>query len=251
MTTTDQPQSPLAVLARGGFDALAQAAERHSQRKCATCGKTFDAVGFTAYCDPCGLAVDKRVANATPSKLDSSWPKLHAEKLNSLTGPALAMAEKLAPKMFGNRLLVLAGDRGRGKTQIATFIAHHRLTNGRDCGIYSRAYDMVRMCEGYDADSRRAILAFQKVPFLAVDECHRIDPKKIHIVESILDARYANNRTTMLIGNWMTPEGMEHGEVVSEQQLHGLGPTLMDRVNEHTHNRTGGVVWCRWESYRK
>ncbi len=225
--------------------------EKVTLRNCRECGAEFEAVGFTAFCDPCGIKVDEQAALPPVRKLDSSWPKLHSEKLADLHGPALAMAEKLAPKLFGNRLLVLAGDRGRGKTQIATFLAYHRLTKGHDCGIYSRAYDMTRLCSGYDLDSRKSLLAFQKVPFLCIDEAHRIEPKQIQVLESVLDARYANKRPTMLIGNWMTEKGMQESETISGEKLHGLGPTIMDRINEHTKNRTGGVVWCRWASYRK
>jgi len=228
-----------------------KAMERRAERKCADCGAIFEAVGLTAYCDPCGIKVDEAAATPPVRKLDSSWPRLHAEKLASLHGPALAMAEKLAPKLFGNRLLVLAGDRGRGKTQIATFIAYHRMIKGHDCGIYTRAYDMHRLCSGFDIDSRKSLLAFQRVPFLAIDEMHRVEPKHLHVIESVLDERYANKRPTMAIGNWMTEVGMLAGETVSGERLNGLGPTIMDRINEHTANRTGGVVWCRWESYRR
>lgn len=225
--------------------------DRRSVRKCVKCGSTFDAVGLTAFCDPCGIEVDEQASLPPVRKLDSSWPKLHAEKLADLHGPALDMAEKLAPKLFGNRLCVLAGDRGRGKTQIATFIAYYRLTKGHDCGIYSRAGDMTRLCSGFDSDARKALLAFQKVPFLVIDEAHRIDPRRIEILETVLDARYSNKRPTMILGNWMTEAGMLAGEIVSSEKLHGLGPTIMDRINEHTTRRTGGVVWCRWASYRQ
>lgn len=224
--------------------------EKVTLRNCRDCGTEFEAVGFTAFCDPCGIKVDAQAALPPVRKLDSTWPKLHAEKLDALHGPAKAMADKLAPKLFGNRLLVLAGDRGRGKTQIATFIAYFRMTKGHDSGIYTRAFDMVRMCDGYSPEARKALLAFQKVPFLCVDECHRVEPRQIQLVESILDARYANKRPTVVIGNWMTIEGVRDGEQISGQKLYGLGPTLMDRVNEHKANRTGGVVWCEWPSYR-
>lgn len=260
------PESPIVTGPLAAeLEPFVKAMERRAERKCADCGAIFEAVGLTAYCDPCGIKVDEAAATPPVRKLDSSWPRLHAEKLDAMipcacpTPPpsqkrqrcATCMAIELAPKLFGNRLLVLAGDRGRGKTQIATFIAYHRMTKGHDCGIYTRAYDMHRLCSSFDADSRKALLAFQRVPFLAIDEMHRVEPKHLHVIESVLDERYANKRPTMLIGNWMTEAGMLAGETVSGERLNGLGPTVMDRINEHTANRTGGVVWCRWESYRK
>lgn len=224
--------------------------EKRTLRNCRDCGAEFEAVGFTAYCDPCGIKVDERASQPPVKKLDSSWPRLHAEKLNDLHGPALSMAERLAPKLFGDRLLVLAGDRGRGKTQIATFIAYHRMTKGHDCGIYTRSFDMIKLCSQLGAEGIKSLRSFQKVPFLCIDEAHRIEARHIHTLESVLDERYANKRPTIVIGNWMTDAGVRDGETISGQKLFGLGPTLMDRINEHKHNHTGGIVWCRWDSYR-
>ena len=224
--------------------------EKVTLRNCRDCGTEFEAVGFTAYCDPCGIKVDQQAALPPVRKLDSSWPRLHAEKLNDLHGPALSMAERLAPKLFGNRLLVLAGDRGRGKTQIATFIAYHRMTKGHDSGLYTRSFDMIKLCSQLGAEGIKSLRSFQKVPFLCIDEAHRIEARHIHTLESVLDERYANKRPTIVIGNWMTDAGVRDGEVISGQKIFGLGPTLMDRINEHKHNHTGGIVWCRWDSYR-
>ena len=66
----------------------------------------------------------------------------------------------------------------------------------------------------------------------------------------MIDARYANRRPLMVIGNWLTEKGMLDGENVQGSIYTAPGPTIMDRINEHTANHTGGVVWCRWESYR-
>lgn len=229
-------------------DNLLQRLESRSVRKCADCGEEFEAVGLQGYCDPCGIKIDEAAALPPPKKMDSSWPKLHAEKVLHLTGKGRVMAEKLAPRVFGNRLCVLAGDRGRGKTQIATFLAYHRMMQGHDCGVYARAYEAVRSIVGMERSAK--LVAFQRVPFLCLDECHRVEAKYLAELEAIIDARYANKRPTVIIGNWMTREGVQDGEIVSGQKLFGLGPTLMDRINEHTANQTGGIVWCRWGSYR-
>lgn len=250
MTSQPAPDAPQQFPLAAALAPTVALLEKVTLRNCRDCGVEFEAVGITAFCDPCGIKVDERASQPPVKKPDSSWPRLHAEKLNDLHGPALKMAERLAPKLFGNRLLVLAGDRGRGKTQIATFIAYHRMTKGHDCGIYSRAYDMTRMAGGFDAESRKSMIYFQRAPFLCIDEAHRIEPKQIQVLESILDARYANKRPTVVIGNWMTEAGIRDGQDVSGQRLHGLGPTLMDRINEHKHNQTGGIVWCKWDSYR-
>lgn len=226
-----------------------QRLEARFLRKCADCGDEFEAVGFQGYCDACSIKVDERAALPPVRKLDSSWPRLHAGKLDAMTGPGKAMAEKLAPRIFGNRLLVLAGDRGRGKTQIAAFIAYHRLTKGHDSGVYVRAFDLLTAISGHDKQAR--LSAFQRIPFLCIDEVHTVEAKHLPVLESIIDDRYGNRRPTMLIGNWMTPEGICSGETVNGRRINGLGETIMDRINEHTKHKTGGVVWCRWDSYRQ
>lgn len=226
-----------------------QRLESRFLRKCADCGDEFEAVGFQGYCDACSIKVDERAALPPVRKIDSSWPRLHAGKLDEMTGPGKVMAHKLAPRIFGNRLLVLAGDRGRGKTQIAAFIAYHRLTKGHDSGVYVRAFDLLTAISGHDKQVR--LSAFQRVPFLCIDEVHTVEAKHLPVLESIIDDRYGNRRPTMLIGNWMTPEGICSGETVNGRRINGLGETIMDRINEHTKHKTGGVVWCRWDSYRQ
>ncbi len=218
-------------------------------RKCAKCGEDFEAVGLQGYCEPCGIEIDEAAAAPPVRKLDSSWPRLHAGKLDEMTGKGREMAEKLAPRLFGNRLLVLAGDRGRGKTQIATFIAYHRLTKGHDSGVYIRAFDLMTAVSGLDKQAR--LSAFQRVPFLCIDEVHTVEAKSLPVLESIIDDRYGNRRPTMLIGNWLTQDGICAGETVNGRRINGLGETIMDRINEHTKHKTGGVVWCRWNSYRQ
>lgn len=223
--------------------------EMRQMRQCASCGETFEAVGFQGYCEPCGIKIDEEASAPPLRKLDASWPKLHAGKLPEMSGAGRKMAEKLAPRLFGNRLLVLAGDRGRGKTQIATFIAYHRLKQGHDSGIYCRAFDLFASMSGMDKQAR--LIALQRVPFLCIDEVHTVEAKNLPVLESVIDARYSNRRPTMLIGNWLTPEGICSGEMVNGRRMNGLGETIMDRINEHTTHRTGGIVWCKWQSYRQ
>lgn len=228
---------------------MLQRLEARTERKCATCGETFEAVGFQGYCDVCSIAIDEAAAKPPMRKFDSTWPRLHVDKIPEMVGPSLQMAKRLADRMYGNRMLILAGDRGRGKTQIAAYIAYHRMSKGHDSGLYFRAYDACNSIVGHDREAK--LLAFQKVPFLVLDEAHKIEAKLQVTLESIIDARYSNKKPTVVIGNWMTEKGIQSGEIVGEQRLFGLGPTLMDRINEHQANRTGGVVWCRWGSYRR
>ncbi len=143
-------------------------------RKCVDCGEQFEAVGLTAYCDPCGIRVDAESALPPVKNLDSSWPKLTPLVSSAeLHGPALGMGEKLSSRMFGNRVCVLAGDRGRGQSELQRSSLTSRICKGTTRALL-RAWDMVRLCSGY-MDAIKSLQAFQQVPFLYSDEAHRVD----------------------------------------------------------------------------
>lgn len=218
-----------------------------SRRKCVACGEEFDAVGLTAYCDPCGMlpAEAPRPAVRTP---DASWPRRHLERIATMTGPAYERAVKLAPKIVGAKLCVLAGNRGMGKTQIATYVAWWRGQHGHGPGLYSRAFDMVQDVIGYDRDVKLA--RYQNAEFLTLDEVHRSRPADMPLLESVVDDRYSNNRATILIGNWLTIEGIHKGQEIDGEQCNGIGSSLFHRLQEHQRDKSGGVVWCNWQSYR-
>lgn len=223
--------------------------ERIQRRKCALCGIEFDAVGLVAYCDPCGMIRDE-VASRPVYKLGETWPSLQAGRVNSMTGKGFDLAAQIAPKMFGNRFAVLAGDRGRGKTQIAVYCAWHRGQQGHRPGIYARAFDACEEIIGAGFDRAMVLRKYQRAAFLVLDECHRLSAKHLPILESISDERYSNERPTILIGNWLTLKGLQFGEQIDGEGLTGIGSSLMSRINEHTANKTSRIVWCRWDSYR-
>ena len=232
------------------FDRILKLLEApESPRQCGECGNSFMAPGVVGLCDACAMERDKPKVEVY--ELGDGWPKIQAGKINTpgaLHGKGLAMAEKLAPKMLGNRLLILAGDRGRGKTQIAVYCAWYRGQHSLVPGLYTRAYDMLESIIGFDREEK--LDRYQRTPFLVVDECHRSDPKHLPLLESIVDDRYSNGKSTILIGNWSTMEAIQKGEEIDGEKLHGLGSSLTSRLNEHQANKTGGVVWCNWGSYR-
>jgi len=217
-----------------------------TRKRCVECGADFDALGIVIVCPACEMLP----ATTAPEKrqLGETWPKRHVQRLSNMVGPSLAMAQKLAPKIVGGRLCVLAGQRGTGKTQIGTYIANWRAGNGYSPGLYGRAYDMVTNVVGFDRDARLA--RYQRAPFLVLDEMHRVEAKDLPLVESVVDDRYSNDRATVLIGNWISLNGIHRGEVVDGEQLTGLGSSLFSRIQEHQRDKTGGIVWCNWKSYR-
>jgi hypothetical protein len=234
---------------RDGLPALSKLERLFStvtRKNCAECGNEFDALGLVVVCPACEMLPAKRESEALP--LPPCWPRRHVSRLGQMVGPSLAMAEKLAPKLVGGRLCVLAGQRGTGKTQIAVYAANWRASNGYSPGVYTRAFDMCASVVGFDREAKLERL--QKAPFLVIDEAHRVEAKDLPLMESVMDDRYSNDRTTLCIGNWITHEGLHLGETVDGEKLTGIGSSLFSRVQEHQRDRTGGVVWCKWQSYR-
>jgi DNA replication protein DnaC len=181
-------------------------------------------------------------------EVHSSWPSKHLRRIPTMHGRSLVLAQKLAPKITEPRFFVMAGGRGVGKTQVATYLAHSRAKRGFSSGIYTRARDMIAAIVGFDREEK--LRKYQRASFLIIDECHRIQPADIPTLESIVDDRYANERTTGMIGNWQSVDGIHLGENIENEQLSGIGSSLFNRLQEHQRDGTGGVVWCKWESYR-
>ena len=238
------------------FSAALRKMETTTLRKCAKCGEMFQARGLVAYCIPCG----KQPRDEEPKRvfaLDASWPSRHAAKINAMHGRGADIARRVAPKWsVGGRLLVLAGDRGRGKTQIAVFMAHWRGQNGYRAGLYTRAFDACSSVVGYDREAK--LLRYQGASFLVLDECHRLRDEHLPVLESIVDDRYANERPTVLIGNWTTEAGQQYGELgQGGERYSGLGSSLISRLNEMALNEMGGTLWCQsddngvWPNYRE
>jgi hypothetical protein len=227
-------------------DALARL-ERIVTRPCAKCGESFEARGLVAFCAVCGMLPADSENTVRP--LGESWPRKQIAKLANMVGRGAAMAFELAPKMVGSRLCILAGNRGLGKTQIATYVAHWRGQNGYSPGFYSLAFDMANRVIGFDRDEK--LKDYHRPAFLVLDECHRLDSKDLPLLESVVDYRYRNEKPTMLIGNWITLQGIHKGEEVDGEKLTGVGSSLFSRIQEHQRDKTGGVVWCKWDSYRQ
>jgi len=257
---TDDFTTPLdTTLPKGNgsldFSAALRKMEATTSRKCAKCGEMFQARGLVAFCTPCGL----RPFEEKPRTIfapDASWPSRHLARLEQMHGRGAEIARRIAPAWsVGGRLLVLAGDRGRGKTQIAVYMAHWRGQNGYRPGVYARAFDACSSVVGFDREAK--LLRFQSAPFLVLDECHRITEAHLPVLESIVDERYANERATVLIGNWSTEAGQQYGELApGGERVAGLGSSLISRLNEMAMTGTGGTVWCRpdgaqdWPNYR-
>lgn len=214
--------------------------EAKTNRNCTKCRKPFVATGLQGICDTCSDIV--KPARVIVRELSDSWPERHRARIPDMAGPSLERGKRLLPLVMGSGMVVLVGDRGRGKTQLATWMAWQRGQAGKAPGIYTTAFDVFAAIKSTwgrnSSEAERDVLSrFKKAAFLCVDECHERGETdwENRTMRNILDHRYLSCLPTVLIGNWRT------GEEISAS----LGASITDRITE-----TGGIVWCKWESYR-
>lgn len=175
----------------------------------------------------------------------AGYPHRQILALPTMHGPGLDAARTMLPWLTCDGLMFLIGDRGPGKTQIATWIGSERLTLGQSCGYYRKALDLWQEIRATwrdaSAQSENEVLAkYRKVPFLVIDEAQeRGDTENDRqwcdrMFTHLLDHRYDLMLPTLLCGN-LTVEKYE--EVIPA--------SVRSRVSE-----AGGVKFCDWPSYR-
>lgn len=176
---------------------------------------------------------------------ERGFPARHVARLKEgLHGPGLAKAHALLPRILaGDCLLMLVGDRGPGKTQIATWWAEERQKVGKMMGWYRKTADLITEIKRTWSDGGKSIgteddvlKKYRKTAFLVLDEFHERGSSdwEARTLINILDHRYDNMLATVLIAN------MSEAQVRAE-----INPSIVSRAEE-----TGGLVVCDWPSYR-
>ena len=132
--------------------------------------------------------------------------------------------------MIGDRgsLFVLIGQRGTGKTQLATCVARLVAFHGEEV-VYRRASDLysdIKATFGVAEESEREVVRGMTTPRLLWEE---------RILNQIVDSRYASHKDTILISN-----------DVKEALVNSLGPSIMSRADE-----IGGIISTDWGSFRE
>lgn len=168
------------------------------------------------------------------------FPKRHVSRIPQMTGPSFDRAKELLDVILGgDSLIVLAGHRGPGKTQMATFWASH-FKRPR----YFKASRLMQLLRGeYSGDdgklkeSAKAISNAKKCQYLVLDEIAEMkwtDYERQEIT-TLLDERYDDQLSTVLITNTVGDEDIQCE----------IGYSAYSRAVE-----TGGIVKCDWPSYR-
>lgn len=176
---------------------------------------------------------------------ESGFPERHIRQLASgLHGPGAERAQILLPRvMSGDTMLLLIGDRGPGKTQMATWWAAQRIAGGLSPGRYIKCADLIGEIKATWHDGGRSIgteqdvlRKYHRTKFLVIDEFHERGGSdwESRCLVNIIDHRYDAMLATILIAN-----------LTEDQAGKEINPSILSRANQ-----TGGVVLCDWPSYR-
>lgn len=175
---------------------------------------------------------------------EGHFPQRHIETLQSMHGPSLQKAEELLPRLLSNGILFLIGDRGPGKTQMATWLAWRLVKSGTSVR-YSKMLDFLGALKSTWGDGKgneaEVLRKHAIAGFLCLDEAQeRGDSENDRAwgernFTLLVDHRYDAMLPTIIVANY-TPD----------QYRRDVPASIRSRISE-----TGGVVNCDWPSYRK
>jgi DNA replication protein DnaC len=220
------------------------------------CHEKFEGDMFT-YCDSCNekerqkeserAELSKKNRAEQMEKNDvpltkpcpNTFPRRAADDATRMSGPALKKAEEILPMISNSKqgiILLVLGDRGTGKTVMATWLAREL-----GYGLYIKAFDLFESLRatygGNAAASEDKILSrFRKASFLVIDEIQERKESEWEqsILNNIIDHRHDNSLPTLIIAN-LKPTAIDAC----------LGASIISRCK-----RTGGgIIECNWPPY--
>lgn len=152
--------------------------------------------------------------------------------------------EVLKNKIRQGCLLAILGNRGTGKTQLATCLMKYAMSEvggHPKSTYYTKAMDIfLRIRQGLrkDGDSEKAAVEYYLKPYLLVIDAYEVRGEtdfENRTLDHIVDKRYDNLQSTIIISN--------HTREVFKKQV---GASICDRITE-----TGGVIELIYDSFRK
>lgn len=189
-------------------------------------------------------AQEVEIRRAAISTLQSRWNaperQLRAVQLNP--GGKWGETLRWVEDQIGHGCLVgLTGTRGNGKTQIAVEAMRFATQNLRRAYYDTATGFFLRLKATFNRDSRLTeadVLDQFRVPqLLVLDELGKRSENdwENRVLFELLDRRYRDNADTILISNQDRNGFME-----------AVGASIASRMLE-----TGGIIECRWPSFRK
>lgn len=210
------------------------------EQTCVKCGGTHIAQ-FRSLCPTCYEAELDQQVRTGQSKLAfaKTFPDRAKLATRTMHGPSLEKAKEILPILRQpgrGATIILIGDRGAGKTVMATYWA-----GMLGYGLYTKAFDLFEsLKKTFHDDSKvrthEVLDRYRKAEFLVLDEVQERKESDWEntTLTNLLDKRYDALKPTVLIAN-LKPEGLDAC----------LGPSIISRVKE-----TGGIIECNWPSYR-
>ncbi len=139
-------------------------------------------------------------------------------------------------------ILVYLGDRGTGKTQMASTLIK-LVCMQKQSALYYRCREIgMKMREAYDINSTLtemgALDTFTRPQLLVIDECQEKPDKdwESRTLTMLVDERYAHVKPTILIANCGSDKDF----------LDLMGASIYDRIKEG-----GGALMFDWTSFRE
>ena len=173
--------------------------------------------------------------------LKNGFPLRHVNQIYiGLHGPGQEMMKKHLKRILGgDALIVLTGNRGPGKTQIAVTWAAERFRADKAPGRYVKCADLIGEIKetwGKSTGEKAVLDRYRRTKYLVIDEFHEKGASEweARTLVNLLDHRYDDCKCTVLIAN------IEPSKITE-----AINPSIIDRANQ-----TGGVISCDWESYR-
>lgn len=228
-----------------------------SQVPCARCGKPVEDVDASevaevasifkralVICSSCE-GVPAAQSHDAPARPLPAWPDGWSPRaikdLDIFAGRPLEKAQSLWKYIQASGTIAIIGDRGRGKTVMATWFANERRRRHQNPGTYLRVHDLFatirRSWHPQSKDDEWAVLErYRLAPLLVIDEFQERSESdwENRTLVNILDHRHANMLPTVLIAN-----------LTKEEFLKQAGPSVGSRVAQ-----TGGVANCDWKDLR-
>jgi DNA replication protein DnaC len=184
----------------------------------------------------------RQLENGVKALLDESRaPQRQLNNINIQRDGEWGAAEKKILSKIGSGFFIsLIGNRGCGKTQLAVEAIRLSADKGRRAR-YCTATEFfmeIKATYGTVARSEKDVLNdFTKPSLLVIDEIGQRSESEWEnrLLFELLNRRYNALKDTLLISNQS-----------AEEFTKSMGPSLISRMIE-----TGGLMECKWHSYRK